>query len=521
MSDDSDFSPRRSRRKARQQATRNRAGRKVSRQRRAWYTQMAILVPVLACLGFGGLIAGLLLAWNDSASDQPAVQGATSNNMSAESRQLNGTASLPVAGGIESAASLSVGEDSLESSEPNVPVLNMVEAKKPGRTLRHLLIVGKNPRMYPTISAALEVAIPGDIIEVRTNQPVLEPGVVRKLSNRILNAPIVIRAARGMLPVIRSGLTTGPLFQIQKVDVLVQGLHLASATGGAFFALEDGSLTMQGCTVTGVLPVNATSPAAPIACILRSTRRSQAPLSVIADRCFFTNHAGIVDLAGPDVHVKVSHCLLNGRMFPISVILNENQSLEIDNCTCVGTYVMGVALPSGGPAKFPDEPFIFRMNGSIFGLIACCASLVELNFPEDVPLSNPNEVASAVRMVFRDISGPTSVSPYWAGWGHVNGGNPQNPVSVWLREIIFPNLPQNDQTLRYGPRFEQARELIHVKNDMASATRLLLSASFEDFIATSQGPLAELRGKGIPCGCDIRLLLVPPPGVFETYDLPQ
>ena len=172
-------------------------------------------------------------------------------------------------GAADEATMDSVDEDgrglSLESSEPGYEVLPPLAAKKPGRTLPKMLLVGPHKQMFPSLSAAAKLAIPGDIIEIRTNGPLVEPGAELHAKQKPKGTPIIIRAGRGFQPVVRGAIS------IANVDVHLIRIHFATIS----LSSEDSSWLMEQCSITGGI------------CSTVNAKGANDPLQVRMDRCFF------------------------------------------------------------------------------------------------------------------------------------------------------------------------------------------------------------------------------------------
>ncbi len=175
---------------------------------RSWLRLLVWLLPVLACVVLIGLILtvpGLrrrqvVLPAPAPAEPQPAV---VQPQPAAEQADLE----VP-----------EPPEPSLEPSEPGFEVLPPLAAQTPGRRIPKQLLVGRRAGMFASVEDAVAVAIPGDIIEIRTNQPMLVGGAVLRVKDKVQDAPLTIRAGKGYQPILRgaaaacflSGVQCGP-----------------------------------------------------------------------------------------------------------------------------------------------------------------------------------------------------------------------------------------------------------------------------------------------------------------------
>jgi hypothetical protein len=160
---------------------------KAGRRNQPWYRNVAIAVPLVDCAFFALLLAGifgvprLILLVRGQPAAEAQVPGAT--GLAADLIRDDEVDADP----------------QLASSEPGYRVLTARAAKVPGRTVGKLLLVGPHAQMFPTISEAFAISVPGDIIEVRTNGPLLERGAARDFPDyRYSTArPITLRAGKG------------------------------------------------------------------------------------------------------------------------------------------------------------------------------------------------------------------------------------------------------------------------------------------------------------------------------------
>ena len=166
---------------------------------------------------------------------------------------------------------------------------------------------------------------------------------------------------------------------------------------------------------------------------------------------------------------------------------------------------------------WPTNLISFKMNRSIFGILACCPQIVNLIPPQSRFPKTPAESREMLRRSFREFHARDNVAQFWGTWATVSSGT----KSHMLNGMIFPEFPERDNTLRFGKRIEQMRILIHQKRDTPVASRLAATVLPTDFIPTSTGALAQRMKAGVRYGCDVTKLPIPPPSTLQTYRVPN
>jgi hypothetical protein len=123
-------------------------------------------------------------------------------------------------------------------------VLPPKAAKEPGRKIARMLLVGPGPDMCPTLEAAIEAAVPGDVIDIRTNGPLSVPGVTRKFDAK-QSLPLTIRGGHGFQPVVKGSVVT-----LTNLDLVVRRVHFSGTDGRAALTMQSASLTGEDCSFT-------------------------------------------------------------------------------------------------------------------------------------------------------------------------------------------------------------------------------------------------------------------------------
>lgn len=450
----------------------------------AWYQHLSVVIPLGACVLFAVLLGGAfavrqIIFLVHGPPDDAALQSGIDDDFES--------------GDDEEPASGLPGQNA--SSKPRLEVLPPAAAKQPGRKLAKKLLIGPGKNMFSSISEAVKVAVPGDIIEVRTNGPLLEPGAELKRDDRVENAPITIRAGKGFQPVVRSG--NPYLLKVLNVDVVFTDLHL---TGGSLLFAENCNTTVTNCTFTDTGGISMHNTA------------DGAAFKATFERCFLrTSPFGT--LAGPRVSLDARECGVIGIMWPINCMLDEEQSVDVQQCTFLNCYILNV---HGSPGKSPPvKPLTFRCNRSVGGLTMCCGYLVNLTVPTEFsPVRTPDDATSALKLAFLNFDGTDSVWGYWDKWGTVTRNDGDEEFEM-KGESPFPARPLNDQTLKFGEEFEPVGQLVQQTRDLLGTPGLQRTLLPKHLGVTSTGPLSELRNKGLIVGCDVSKLPVPPPITLE------
>ena len=215
------------------------------------------------------------------------------------------------------------------------------------------------------------------------------------------------------------------------------------------------------------------------------------------------------------ISVLINESAFLNSHYTLDFELNENHSVQIQQSTFVTAYLLH--LSSMSKKDWPTNPISFKMDRSIFGILACCPQIVSLTLPQSQFPKTPTESKEMLRRSFREFDARDNIAQFWGSWATVGTGKKRH----MLNGMIFPEFPTRDQTVRFGKRIEQMRNLIHKKRDQPAASRLAATVLPKDFIPTSTGPLAERMKAGIRYGCDVTKLPVPPPSTLQPYKIPK
>lgn len=444
----------------------------------------SVLVPLCACLVFAVLIAGTLASrrvivrWFGLSDGIPGEEGhAPAGSV--------GSSSSGVA-----ATEMQAGQLATESSEPGFDVLPPGAPPVPGRTLRKMLVVGEDQGMFASLEEAMQVAIPGDIIELRTNGPLLVAGAEMRLKQRVKDALLTIRAGKGYEPVL-TGPPDHPWLTMVNTNVKIVGLHFTRAVLGA----DSGSVLFEHCTFTrgGLSAANS--------------KGRGNPIEIVLKRCFA--RGAKISCYGPSISVLLSDSAFAGAQhYLIDMPLRDDQVVRIDQSTLFQCSLLNL----GTADTWPRVPLSFQMQRSVFGLIYCCPTLVDLQLPPTSPAHDFGQAHEALRRGFREFRAAENFANYWEGWAWVGTVGSSNPF--WVRDAVFPDLPTNDGTIAFGRRIEEARFLVHGKGDVAAGQWLVHSAVPLDLAVRSTGPLGHRLREGAHYGADLARLPVPPPATL-------
>jgi hypothetical protein len=404
-------------------------------------------------------------------------------------------------------------------SKPGTEVPPAPAARLPGRKLPRILLVGPDKEMLPTLAEAFKVATAGDIIEIRTNGPLIESGVELRVKEKPKDAPLVIRAGRGFQPVLagRSGRSLQSVaipgfapydLRFANVDLQLTGLHFT----GANLDTYQSSVTLDRCTCTRVR-LNVSN-----------SKGRDEPVQILVDRCLVRDST--IRSSGASIGVTLRESgFANGFMFDrlahlLSFDSREDQALDIQQSTFYNVLILRLDAHD----KWPTPPFSFRMDRSVVGV--CQQVLKPNSLPWLVDLTVPQGSISE-----RGMPGANDAFRQAFGQGRARDNFANYQVGcVSVREFLTPgsmrfiikgvtlDFPQDDQTLRFGKRLEMARLL------QKGITDALLSlpgtALPEDLVVSSTGPMAIRMNEGIRYGCDVTQLPVPPPATLEPLFAP-
>lgn len=141
-------------------------GSKLSKRRKKpWYRHIPWMISLVACGVFIVLIGGVF----GVRQVVILVRGSHSEVTAEDNGSPAGSAGQKGSTDLELNASL-------KSNEPRMEVLPPKAAMQPGRKLPKMLLVGRRSEMFQSLEKAMKIAIPGDIIEIRTSRPMLVRG---------------------------------------------------------------------------------------------------------------------------------------------------------------------------------------------------------------------------------------------------------------------------------------------------------------------------------------------------------
>ncbi len=478
-------------------------------KRLPWYRHTAWFIPLVACVVFAVLIVGglvvrqviVLVRGENTPAD--VGEGVTARNGSSPPSGAGVATDEPTA--------------SLESSDPGYLVLLAAAAKEPGRKLPKVLLVGRHREMFPTLESAVEVAIPGDFIEIRTNGPLQVRRVTREFDSKSTR-PLTIRAGRGFQPVLKSADANQVNVKdadrnrvnVRNLSLIVRGLHFAgSATKtSSLLSSQSGDVTCEDCSFTSVSALT-----------LNNETSEHHPARTSFRRCLF-RASNTIAVSGPNVIVElVDSAFVHSVAGNHSIVvpkLADNLTLEMHNCTFASSYLLRVMIES----DWPTTPINFKMHRCIFSVTACCPGFVDLNIPGGPLSQNTPADRDAFLKTFRqfDISdnlvGLYGENTFASG----NGGyltftslraDPTHRVGV----LGFPL----EQNVDFSPRYQQANVFLHSgdKEKIALGNEILRSFLPEDLVPKPEGLWAEQMAVGIRYGCDPAKLPVPPPATLQ------
>lgn len=462
------------------------------RGHRPWHRHLPWLLPLAACGVFLVLILGslavrqVILRRADGRTESPELQSVTGATSSNPGQKKDPTR-------VSSAVPPRLGED------PDLEVLPPPSAKQPGRTLPKMLVVGPGPEMFHSVEDAVSVAIPGDIVEICTNQPMYVGGAELRAKKKGKNGRLTIRGGKGFQPVLR-GPVGGPMLTLVNVDLKLSDLHFASGEG---FRVRDGSVLVQRCTFTwlkrgggfGVRIVNL--------------RGEDNPLSVIINQCLLRGEESEgcgLEARGASISISLNESACVRIWFGMVVYLDEKQSLAIRQATLITRFL---SLRARNPSSWPENAFSFRMEHTLFDAFAGGGYLAHLELPNDYRPSTLSECQQIFGHAIREVGGQHNIGSFWNSAWRV-GGNESFGV--------LPDGFCDQHEIVYGKRIEEARELTHKKSDFDGAGRVLAAVEPVDLLATPAASLPTNGVERIRYGVDTTKLPIPPVLTLKEYD---
>jgi hypothetical protein len=475
-----------------------------------WHRHAAWVLPTAACLvlvvaliGAFGLRQIIVVLRRSEVREGPVGANLQSGDQ-VSGQQLVTDASHDLT--QDSAREPTTGEDKSGLGE-NLDILPPGAARRSTRTLPKLILVGEQPSMFSSLEAAMEVAIPGDVIELRTNRPASVSNAAMHLSAAHQRDKLVVRAGPGFEPVLAIASDHVPLISVSNVDLLIQSIHFA-ANGhpGSFIQIVDSDLQVESCTFTG-----PRSPEWPPAIMVTNHKpdgdRSALPLRVRLNRCFMRATGGILVCEGNDIDISADQSVFAFIHDGFAMGLGNGQTLRVKRSTILDTYLLHVNPGS----NWMTRPFSFHMERSVFAHLACCPVLLIVR-PAGVaasdPAMGPREI---LQKALLDFQASDNFAQFWEGWAIVEG---HTTSYGFLKQRLIPTLPTIDDTLRFGPGVEHVRALIWQVGDQEAARLAARAVLPKDFAVRSTGSLAVRMKSGSSYGCDVSQLPVPPPSTL-------
>jgi hypothetical protein len=466
-----------------------------------WWRHSPLAVPIGACLVFLVLIAGglavrkVIILLTSSAQSNPIGGDSAAGSPS----QARGTAAADT--GVATA---------WPAAERELKVLPPLAAKEPGRRLPRLLVVGETADTFPSIEKALEIAISGDVIEVRTNRPMVVGPVRYEAKDKEKSDDLTIRAGAGFQPVLRCGRNSSksPMFAFVNTRALLKGLHVVGGSPEANYDLiviVRGGLKAQDCSFTAVAGPRT------LVSLHRDDDGASDKASTVFERCVMRgNQFDIIRYFTVEAVSEVSDCLIVTRTAPLVVHpvppqIVGGRVVRLKNNTLVGAWLfyndMGPQLMnSDAPVSLVAESNVVVSFGEV------------IYFDPRWPTWK-----SVVGTTFRWSGRDNLFSPLWR-WSNLNdtglkpnlvewnalwGGNAETgsevDSAVFARPFAWP-MPGGPWVPALGP-------------DVWTATP-------RDFALQPVGAAGRFAARGVRVGCDVTRLPVPPPVTLEPYDLP-
>ena len=318
------------------------------------YRHLTILISVCACVAFAILIGGTVVVRTVILRNQQPLESAPIAPIS-EPGEPSQTA--PVADHTPVAA---IPEEPKSDVVP--PTVRPAHAdNRPGAKLAKMLLVGPGKDMLPTVSDAIRAAGPGDIIEVRTNGPLLELGAELKRDQRVEQAPVTIRNGNGFQPVVRLG-KERELYDVKNVDLVVVGLHFVSNRIAHLLKVERGHVTITGCTF------NCPRQGANFRAIeFQNPPASLESFRATFERCFLRDSL-FGWMRGPHLTVAVTECGFLGLRQPnlVDCLLDVENVVVVDHCTFIKSDLLLVHVPK--VRQWAKAPITCQINHSVLGV---------------------------------------------------------------------------------------------------------------------------------------------------------
>ncbi len=221
------------------------------------------------------------------------------------------------------------------------------------------LFVGPLRGMFPTVEDAVDMAIPGDIIEICTNMPMVVGGSIMRHKVGSKNLPLVIRAGPRYQPVLR-GVGGLPFLTVVNVDLIVVGLHFSAVVGTIFVDAENSNVVMERCSLT---LIKRTAEMIGSLLSIKNTNEKGSAFSVQLNHCFVRTCLGgihVVTMSGPSISAIINESAFSGAI-GIWCVPADNQNIFVRQCRLHDSEL--IYLPLVG--KKLTIPLSFQMDRCI------------------------------------------------------------------------------------------------------------------------------------------------------------
>ena len=369
-----------------------------------------------------------------------------------------------------------------------------------------MLLVGEGRDMFKTLESAIQRAIPGDVIEIRTNRPLGVKNASLMRDQHASQVKLKIRAGKGFEPVLRAVAINQPVITCSNADLDIEGIHFTSAFSTMFLVANDGNLTVRRCSFTS-LPHQGTGCMCIAVFCANSTTDNTA--EILFDRCVL-RRCKAVGLKGKKIEVTIrgSGCAYPG-MFTL-----EGAGQENDHVVRLqqSTFLQARLLQASITDSWPESPLVFEMHQCILAHVgSCCPTIINLHLTAAYEPKSLEGRIAAMRRYVSVFDVADSIGEFWGWWAHVEiDGDPADMIS----SEVFPKFLTGD-TIRFGDRI---RRIAEIPNTLESQI-LIASLVPQDFAADSDGPLGASLRRGVRIGCDPSQLPIPPDTSVQPYTI--
>jgi hypothetical protein len=382
------------------------------------------------------------------------------------------------------------------SNETGLEVLPPAAARKPGRTLPKLLLVGEGAGMFRSFEDAIRYAIPGDVVEIRSNRPLLAAGAEIRAMELARERPLTIRAGKGWQPVLRVGMSERPLLTAVNVNLRIESVHFAAGLklddnrGFVFIRSTNGDCILDRCSFTLAPKNSATS--------LEASHVGAHPgtMQVVLSNCLLRGVNAGVYVGGPRIHLKLQNTIIATSSHGSVLLggLEDDQSVEI-----VDTILFAGGLRLLSAKDRPVRRPSVRMSRSMFCTRWRSPMLVFLEVITDGGPPDYETSEAALHRAFSRFDGSDSLGAYWDAWA-ISGDHDIKDFGP------YQGPPNTEMT--YTPVCDKITELAH--QYQPEAYDYLTSVLPQDMVVTPK--------QGGPIGADPSSIPVPQVGTLILYD---